>query len=330
MKRLECREVRDRLIDFSEGEMDDAQHAAVQQHLDACPGCRQELRGIEGVRNALASEPVPDPGVAFWEQFPEKVWRAYQAEQVTVNRTERTAGIRDLIEWLRLTPRGAVVAAFTTLAIIVGAVLLFLPAPSGMPGIASLQARIQSGDGLALLAQRTALGLPAGSQLGFSPPAGKTGFFRIGHEFAQSLAYMAGGDSDSARRHLSAIAALLGDVAPPALTRIARDTPTHAQIAALEEELGRLATGTHDLVLFQAGGQMVNLALAVAAHDDRVLHDAVSWVRQLRRDLASAGAAPGALMDLDTLAGLLGEKTISEQVYAQAARLIRNIQLVLG
>lgn len=79
MKTMTCRDAQALLLDYAEGELDNASRAAVQEHVTACPYCQPELQKIERLRSALGREHVPDPGVAFWETFPGRVWQAYRA-----------------------------------------------------------------------------------------------------------------------------------------------------------------------------------------------------------------------------------------------------------
>jgi len=46
-----------------------ARRRRMTRHLEACPACRQELAGLEAVVQAVAAQPVPDPGPRFWHEF---------------------------------------------------------------------------------------------------------------------------------------------------------------------------------------------------------------------------------------------------------------------
>jgi len=80
MKAMACRDATAHLLDYAEGELDDALRAALREHVAGCPDCRRELQEIEGLRSSLGRERVPEPGPAFWEEFPDRVWQAYRAE----------------------------------------------------------------------------------------------------------------------------------------------------------------------------------------------------------------------------------------------------------
>jgi hypothetical protein len=212
----------------------------------------------------------------------------------------------------------------------VGLALFYAIEPPSAPGIAAFQARIHLDPG-SMLANSGVLELPADQQYGFAAAPGTTRFFRIGHEYAQSLALAAGGDAASAGGHLAVIADSLGAV-PGDLASLARGNPSRAQIEAIEPELGQIAAGagTRDAALFRAGGWLANLALAIAARDAAALTEAAPEIARLQHDLERGGAVPsGVLRDLGTLAGTLAGNSLTERDYNRAARLIRDIQLVL-
>jgi hypothetical protein len=58
--------------------LDEAAAGLVQAHLSSCPDCQSELALLQ----ALASEPVPDPGQAFWDSIPARVFRAVQEQKL--------------------------------------------------------------------------------------------------------------------------------------------------------------------------------------------------------------------------------------------------------
>lgn len=61
---------------FLEQALDEGDQKIVQDHLAACEDCRAELTLLR----VMADEPVPDPGGAFWQTMPERVFRAVQEE----------------------------------------------------------------------------------------------------------------------------------------------------------------------------------------------------------------------------------------------------------
>ena len=330
MKDAECRNARDQLVDLIENELDKTQQQALARHLETCANCRAELKALKHLRESLARQPVPYPGAAFWESFPDQVWQAHQSQQTATTHRDRGNGLQRLRAWLQLvlTPRFSVVAA-TAFTLVVGLTLFFNFESPGAPSIAAFQANIQNTEGLALLARRSVPGLAAENQYGFSAAPNSVNFFRVGYWYAESLAYTAGGDIESARQRLAVMAELLGTTSPR-LSALARDKPSLTHIAAFEPELIRLATDARATAVFQAGGQLVNLTLAVAARDATILRAAAPDILRLRRALETAGAPPGALRDLAALAELLAGHDLTEREYAQAAALLRDIQLVLN
>ncbi len=58
----DCETVRDLLSPLADGELDAASRRTVETHLEACAGCRRELRAIRGVSAFVASTgPVRPP-----------------------------------------------------------------------------------------------------------------------------------------------------------------------------------------------------------------------------------------------------------------------------
>jgi hypothetical protein len=74
---MDCREVQDQLIDFHEDQLDPKAAEQIRGHLGTCPLCREELSSIEKVIVGLESQRLPDPGEAFWRDFPKRVRRAF-------------------------------------------------------------------------------------------------------------------------------------------------------------------------------------------------------------------------------------------------------------
>jgi anti-sigma factor RsiW len=92
MKTMSCHNngIKELLPLYAEEALDEAEARQVEVHLSSCPDCRSEFALLQ----ALASEPVPDPGQAFWDAMPARVFRAAKEQQ-----TKRKAF--DL-SWLRM------------------------------------------------------------------------------------------------------------------------------------------------------------------------------------------------------------------------------------
>lgn len=70
---MECRDVEIQLIEFHEAQLNHTDAQRIRDHLEECPRCRAELISIEKVLSGLRSQQLPDPGEAFWKEFPQKV-----------------------------------------------------------------------------------------------------------------------------------------------------------------------------------------------------------------------------------------------------------------
>ncbi len=66
---------------YAEEALDGAGKKEIEVHLAVCADCRSEL----ALLRALAAEPVPDPGQAFWNSMPGRVMRAVQEQQTKGN-----------------------------------------------------------------------------------------------------------------------------------------------------------------------------------------------------------------------------------------------------
>lgn len=47
MRNRPCEEIRDKLVDYADGELSERDSQAVAEHLNGCPGCRDLVRGLE-------------------------------------------------------------------------------------------------------------------------------------------------------------------------------------------------------------------------------------------------------------------------------------------
>lgn len=121
---MDCREVQQHLIEFYEEQLGPTEAGEVRAHLRTCPGCRGELRLIEKVIEGLKSQPLPDPGEAFWGDFPKRVGAAFyegkRPMEVTIPPRIREA-VSASAKWLSFSkPVGAAVSIATIFLIIAG------------------------------------------------------------------------------------------------------------------------------------------------------------------------------------------------------------------
>lgn len=123
-----CREVQQQLIEFHEEQIGPMEAEEIRVHLRTCPGCREELRLIEKVIGGLKSQSLPDPGEAFWKDFPKRVSEAFYEGKRSMGVTILVR-IREAVyastEWLSFSkPVGAAVS-IATILLIIGGLLFF-------------------------------------------------------------------------------------------------------------------------------------------------------------------------------------------------------------
>jgi len=118
-------EIRELLPTYLEVGLDKELASRVEKHLETCADCRQELKLLR----MMASEPVPDPGEAFWAAMPESVYRKVQQMQ----EKKRLIDISSLWKWM-LVPRWAWSVATAVLVLIVS-LLIVKPFPREIPSI---------------------------------------------------------------------------------------------------------------------------------------------------------------------------------------------------
>lgn len=127
---MNCREVQEQLIEFFEEQLGRGDAEQIRVHLEMCPGCREELRTIERVIGGLKSQRLPDPGEAFWRDFPIRVRKAFYQEErrIRVPILQRVwKGIYGSTKWLTFPkPVGATVSIAAVVLVIAG--LLFFKA----------------------------------------------------------------------------------------------------------------------------------------------------------------------------------------------------------
>jgi hypothetical protein len=64
-----CALVQPRLPAFPDGDLSPFWRRVVAAHLKVCPECRRELEELTEVVRLYQSQPLPDPGEAFWQEF---------------------------------------------------------------------------------------------------------------------------------------------------------------------------------------------------------------------------------------------------------------------
>lgn len=78
---MKCKDkkIKEMLPAYLEEGLEPDEKLRVKRHLKACEDCRAEL----ALLGMMAKEPVPDPGGAFWQAMPERVFRSVQEEKKT-------------------------------------------------------------------------------------------------------------------------------------------------------------------------------------------------------------------------------------------------------
>lgn len=70
---MQCIEVRDKLADYSVGLLSERERRAIQEHLDGCASCRQELRALERVDRLLDAVPLEEPPAHLWQSIRSRI-----------------------------------------------------------------------------------------------------------------------------------------------------------------------------------------------------------------------------------------------------------------
>lgn len=66
---MECDTYRSKMLEYLDGDLAGAAQAELEAHLSHCPGCREELHGLQDTVALIARMPAPDPPDAFWHQY---------------------------------------------------------------------------------------------------------------------------------------------------------------------------------------------------------------------------------------------------------------------
>lgn len=80
---MKCKDVQKKLLDYSEGMIDQKTSAQIEAHLHSCAQCAQELKTFEETVRLLQRVPIKEPPEEFWNGFTRGVMQ-------NVRRMERT------------------------------------------------------------------------------------------------------------------------------------------------------------------------------------------------------------------------------------------------
>ncbi len=126
---MSCRLVRRHLGAFVDGELDPASQIEFERHLDACPGCQENLAFERSLRQLTRESIGP-------VQAPEHLWgrTLHRLDEIDATRAERTSIEARPMRWRQTWPIAAAAAA----VLIVGGVTR-LPASTDYQGAGMLQ-----------------------------------------------------------------------------------------------------------------------------------------------------------------------------------------------
>jgi len=74
-----CEAAERQWIFLRDGELPEAEAAALRRHLRRCGRCRRVCRLVDGLLAAIRKEPIPEPDDAFWEQMRENIMARIRA-----------------------------------------------------------------------------------------------------------------------------------------------------------------------------------------------------------------------------------------------------------
>ncbi|UCD71724.1 MAG: zf-HC2 domain-containing protein [Syntrophobacterales bacterium] len=125
---MKCREVQDQLIEFYEGQLDQRDAEQIRDHLGMCSRCREELSSLEKVIGGLKSQRLPDPGAAFWRDFPKRVRKAFYEERrpIQVPIIQRVwEGIYGTPQWFSFSKPVSAGVSVAAIVLIIAGLLFF-------------------------------------------------------------------------------------------------------------------------------------------------------------------------------------------------------------
>jgi hypothetical protein len=86
---LECENVQPELNAYVDGELEPAQHTAIERHLETCPTCRAAMELLKLVTGSLRLAPRPEPSEAMRQRLLAQVIAELPLHRMTVLCRER-------------------------------------------------------------------------------------------------------------------------------------------------------------------------------------------------------------------------------------------------
>ena len=108
---MSCTHINEKLDDYMDGALHDAEIVLLDEHIESCPSCQQTIEREQGLRGLLKEYPVPAPDAAYFDQ--------------ALAKATHVGGSRQCNRWIMTGFGGAVTAGLV--AWIIGGVLLQTP-----------------------------------------------------------------------------------------------------------------------------------------------------------------------------------------------------------
>ncbi len=112
---MSCTHINEKLDDYMDGALDDAETASLDRHIESCDSCRQTVESEQGLRRLLKDYPVPAPDAAFLDRA---LAQASHVSTLVNTRSQRN-------RWIMTGFGGAIAAGL--IAWIIGGMLLQTP-----------------------------------------------------------------------------------------------------------------------------------------------------------------------------------------------------------
>ena len=124
---MSCTHISEKLDDYMDGALDEAEIASLDEHIESCDSCRQTVESEQGLRGLLKDYPVPAPDAAFLDRA---LAQASHVSTLVNTKSQRN-------RWIMTGFGGAIAAGL--IAWIIGGMLLQtpdLPDPAAsIPGV---------------------------------------------------------------------------------------------------------------------------------------------------------------------------------------------------